>query len=569
MSATTLAFLVLAASFMLSVTLTPMVRALAVRWGVVDKPGPRKIHRKPIPRMGGMAIFIAWLVPLLAIRAFGDPRWMRLFGEKDIMWGIILSATAMFVLGLYDDIRGAGAGLKLPVEIAAAIGLFALGFRIEQVSNLFGDPFVLGVFALPITVLWIVGLTNAVNLMDGIDGLAAGVAAMTALVMGFAARQHGGDSCILYAVPLVGAAIGFLVYNFPPASIFMGDCGSLFLGFSLATISLLGRQKGHVAVAVFVPLIAFGVPIADTSLAILRRFLTGHNIFEADRRHLHHMLLRTGMSKRRVLLVLYGVTVVFGVAALLLVAGGNRYAPWIVIAVLVGVASACGKLGYYEFGNVRDFLKHGLGLRRKLVFRRGLVESAGQSILGEHSFDRVWETVRAAAAMLEFDKVTFEPSQGSADSRTDTGEAIGASGRPETDKRAAPNAQAGRCIEPERGEKASAFADRLPTDFRRRMWARTHAVENAVLAEQAEIPVRCNGRLYGTLVFEREAAGKSDTGERILLGELCQYVSMRLVELEKQIAMRGNGSNEAHVAATDIGTEKHTPTPHGEHSKCS
>lgn len=529
MTAPTLAFAIFCCSFVLAVSLTPLVRRLALRWGVVDQPGNRKIHTKPMPCMGGVAIFLAWLLPLALLWLFGDAQWARLFGDRHTMLWLMLSATGMVVLGLYDDIRGATAGFKLPIEIAAAISLYLAGFRIETVSNPFGSPVVLGVFALPVTVVWVVGLTNAVNLMDGVDGLAAGVAALTAVVLGLAERFAGQSAGILYAVPIAGAALGFLVHNFPPATIFMGDCGSLFLGFTLATLSLVSSQKGNVALAVFVPLLVFGVPLTDTFLAVVRRYLTGRQLFEADRRHVHHMLLLKGLSPRRVVLVLYGTTALFGGGALVLVNMSGNWAVLVLIAVGAGIVAACKMLGYDEFRHIRDLLANGLHHRPRAVFCRELTKSVGERILTEHSFDRVWDLVKEVGNILEFDRITFEPTKGVAAT---------ASSPPQ----GADAASAGVALGGAVGEGCEDIGSNtaLPPDFRRRSWCRPH-VETARSPQRAvELSVRVNGRAYGRLVFERMASGRKSVANEAVLADLSQYVSTRMVTLEQEIAKRAN-----------------------------
>lgn len=506
MSTEVLACLMFGASLLLSVGLTPLARKLALSWGVVDRPGARKIHTLTTARMGGAAIFIAWLLPVVVVVSFRDAHWARLFGGAPVILGVILSATAMFALGLYDDFRGLGAGLKLPAEVAAAIALYVIGFRIENVSSPFGPPVALGVLALPVTVVWIVGLTNAVNLMDGIDGLAAGVAALTAVFIGFAAEYGGSTHTtgILYAVPIAGAALGFLIYNFPPASIFMGDCGSLFLGFALAAISLVSSQKGHAAVAMFVPLIIFGVPVTDTALALLRRYLTGRNLFEADQRHVHHILLERGVSPRHTVLIFYVASALLGGAALLLVNASGPWAPFIVAVVAAGVLLACSRLGYHEFRQVRDFLKHGSAQRKRAIFRRKLLRSVGQCILEEHSLDRVWDMVRQVASMLAYDGVLYEP-----------------------------------CHSPIDGQDAESTGRAPQRDFRRRAWTRAHVEEPGNCHGRLESPVEAGGRLYGKLTFLRARARGEDSEERAVIEELCGYVAERMAALEKEIAKRG------------------------------
>ena len=516
MSIEILALLMFAASLVLSAGLTPIVRRLAMRWGAVDYPGERKVHTEPTARMGGAAIFIGWLLPLLVVVSFRQAHWAKFFGAGHVATAVIATATMMFALGVYDDFRGASARLKLPVQILAAVILYLVGIRIENVSNPFDSTLALGVFALPATVLWIVGLTNAVNLLDGIDGLAAGVSTLTAIVMGLAAHYDGSTETqgILYVVPVAGAALGFLLYNFPPASIFMGDCGSLFLGFILATVSLLSSQKGHASVAVFVPLIVFGVPVTDTALAMLRRYLTGRNLFEADRRHVHHILLERGVSPRHTLLILYGASAILGGAALLLMNASGRAAPFIVVAVVGGVLLACSRLGYYEFQHLREFVRHGPKRRDEVVFRRRLVLSVGQCILEEHSFDRMWCLIREVANILSFDRASFVPSSD------------------------------GRVADTPGHEGDGSPSKELPDDFRERVWTRPAISKDDPLTSRLVVPVQADDRSYGELILERAHAQREDLEERAVLNELCAYLADGMSTLEAEIGRRGTGRGD-------------------------
>jgi len=519
MSIEALAAIMFAASFAISAALTPIVRRLAMDWGAVDYPGERKVHTKPTARMGGAAIFVGWLLPVIVVISFRGAHWIKFFGASRVVFGVIGAATLMFALGVYDDFRGATARLKLPVQVLAAVVLYLIGIRIENVSNPFNSALELGVFALPATVLWVVGITNAVNLTDGIDGLAAGVSALTAIVMGFTAYCGGSTETlgILYAVPVAGAALGFLIYNFPPASIFMGDCGSLFLGFTLATISLLSSQKGHAAVAVFVPLIVFGVPVTDTALAMLRRYLTGRSLFEADRRHVHHILLDRGVSPRHTLLILYGASAVLGGAALLLMNASGRTAPFIVVAVVGSVLLACSRLGYYEFQHLREFVRYGPKRRDEVVFRRRLLLSVGQCILEEHSFDRMWCLIREVAGVLSFDRATFVPCNGNA--------IVDAP-------------------DPESTDAPRESLPPLPDDFRKRVWTRPRQ-EDDPLASRLVVPVQTDTRSYGELILERENAQGGDEEERVVLRELGTHLADGMALLEVEISRRNTGEGDA------------------------
>ena len=494
-----IAFLLFAGSLALSIAATRTVWTLAARWHVGMQREANGVEADSTPGMGGVAVFVAWAIPLALLGLFGGQRWSHLFGDRHVVVGVSLSASVMFLLGLYDDIRGASAWLKLAVQVSVALALYMLGIRIETVSNPFGEPFVLGLFAPVLTVFWIVGVTHAVNLMDGIDGLAAGVCAMTALVMGLASQFVGSSTGILYAVPTAGAAAGFLVYNFPPARVLMGASGTFFLGSILATISLLSSQKGHVAVTVFVPVIAFGLPLTNASLAVLRRFLAGRGIFQADGRHVYHRLLALGLSPRLVVLILYGVTLAFGTAALLLVNASGVRAALIVCTVLGIIVIACSRLGYHEFRHIWDFLQRGMGHRGELIFTRQLVNLAGQHMAEANSFGEIWDEIKMVARLLLFDRVTFEPS--------------GSKNK----------------------DQACAAEMGLGSVSSKHVWAKSHAVESAALGNCVEIPVKANGRACGTIAFER-LSSRISAGDRAVLAELGEHVSARMAVLDGDVA---------------------------------
>jgi UDP-GlcNAc:undecaprenyl-phosphate GlcNAc-1-phosphate transferase len=299
--------------------LTPAVRLFALRRGLLDHAlGARKIHGKAVPRLGGLAIVGGFYAPLCALLVYRTGLGFMLFADRARLLGLLGGGLAIAALGLVDDLRGLGAGLKLLVQLSVALVLYQLGFRIEHLATPWGVPVELGVLSLPITLLWIAGVVNAMNLIDGLDGLAGGVA-LFALGTTFAVAVFRAEPLMaLFAAALAGSVAGFLFYNFNPASIFMGDTGSMFLGFILAASSIWTHQKSSTAVALLVPVVALGLPIADTLLAILRRALRGQPLFSADREHIHHRLLALGLSHRQAVLVLYGACVVLGVAALLL-----------------------------------------------------------------------------------------------------------------------------------------------------------------------------------------------------------------------------------------------------------
>ena len=301
------------AAFAVSVICTPLAIKLAPKIGAVDVPkDARRVHTKPMPRFGGMAIFVGTMAVIMV------------FLEKDSqLWGVILSGTLMYLVGVVDDLKGIPAKVKLLGQIACATILYCFSIRITTMANLL--PWGPGLIRFPVvisflvTVVWIVGVTNAVNLIDGLDGLAAGVCCIASLSIAYTAHLHDRMTTCSIMSALAGACVGFLMFNFNPAKIFMGDSGSLFLGYMLASVSLLGDTplKSTTVLATLVPICVLALPLFDTTFAILRRLVTHRPIMEADRGHLHHRIMAIGWGQRRTVLILYCISGVMGVAAIL------------------------------------------------------------------------------------------------------------------------------------------------------------------------------------------------------------------------------------------------------------
>ena len=295
--------------------ITPLVVRFADAHGLYEhsRDGDRPPERL-IARLGGIAIYVSTLIGMIAVLALHgiaiDAK------QKADLTGVFLAGTIIFALGLYDDIRGTRPRTKVLVQTIAALVVYAFGTRIQVIT--IGDvPGVqTGMFSLPLTVLWIVVVTNAFNLIDGLDGLATGIGLVVLSAVTLAAAVLGNMIVVLVALLLVGALLGFLRYNISPARIFLGDSGSLFIGFMLAVLSIHGSLKSTTAVLVAVPLFALAVPLLDTSVAILRRFLRGVPLFGADARHIHHRLLAVGLTPGRAATVLWCVTAVFAVLGL-------------------------------------------------------------------------------------------------------------------------------------------------------------------------------------------------------------------------------------------------------------
>ena len=308
----------------LALFLTPLVGRGSTVLGLVDAPGGRKVHAQSVPRLGGVAVVVAAALALAIVPAFlPQPRSPDTWAA---MQPFIVGGLLIFLVGLVDDVRGLGPAPKLLVEVLAAAIMMAAGLLIERVTVL-GQTWMLGWLAYPVTAAWLVGVTNAFNLIDGVDGLAPGIAALAGAACGaiLIVRGHTAEAMLLAA--FVGAMLGFLVYNFEPATIFLGDSGSLVAGFLLAATAIAGWQKGATALASAVPLLIFALPLADAASTLVRRVLARpgsgrsltaivRQVVEPDREHIHHRLLGLGWSVRRTVLILYGVTAVLSILAL-------------------------------------------------------------------------------------------------------------------------------------------------------------------------------------------------------------------------------------------------------------
>jgi UDP-GlcNAc:undecaprenyl-phosphate GlcNAc-1-phosphate transferase len=305
-----LEFLAPGLAFALTFILTPFVKKLALRWGAVDYPNARKIHKKAMPLLGGVAVYLSfWIAALFIFLTIGG-------GEK--LLGLFLGSTLILFLGIYDDVKGLSYKVKFIGQFAAALILVFYNIRIEFITLPFQNMVFLGAFlVIPLTLLWVVGITNAVNLVDGVDGLATGVSAIAAIVI-FALTWGQFPFFIpLLALILAGAALGFLPHNFSPARIFLGDTGSLFLGFMLAGFSIMSVTKQATLTTLIIPFLIFGLPITDTFYAMWRRFRSRRPIFQADNGHIHHRLLGLGLSARQTVMLLYFGSIYFGVSAIL------------------------------------------------------------------------------------------------------------------------------------------------------------------------------------------------------------------------------------------------------------
>ena len=319
-------------SFAFSFASTPLVKRLAYRIGALDIPKDnRRMHKKPIPRVGGLAIVFGFLVAVFAFSMVYNKQ----------MVATLLGAAVIVVMGVIDDCKDLNAKLKFIIQIAAALIVILLGdIRINVFTNpnfLSDAPYVVlpAWLSIILSVIWIVFITNAVNFIDGLDGLAAGVSAIMSVSLVFISIRVGEYSIALFGIALMGACFGFLPFNFNPAKIFMGDTGSTFLGFMLATLSIQGVFKSYAVISFAVPLLILGLPLFDASFAMIRRVLTGKSPMMADRGHLHHRLIDMGFSQKQTVFILYAISGVLGITAVLLAESGSLRALILLMCVLI------------------------------------------------------------------------------------------------------------------------------------------------------------------------------------------------------------------------------------------
>jgi len=307
-------------AFLVAFVVTPIVMRLALKFKILDMPSERKVHREPIPLCGGIAIYLGFLIGsiIAIITAKNHP---GIISHKTFfhLAGLFICLTLMMLLGVHDDIRGVSARFKFLCQIIISFLLIYFGFSIDFINNPFnGIIFLPKWLVIMLSLFWLVGITNAVNLLDGLDGLLAGVSAISATFFFIVAMIKGQFVVGMLMIALAGASLGFLRYNFNPAKIFMGDTGSLFLGASFAALTIMGALKITAAVALAIPVLIMGIPIIDTTFAIVRRFLRRKPIFQADKGHIHHRLLKLGLSQRWVVIIIYAINLFLGIIGVIL-----------------------------------------------------------------------------------------------------------------------------------------------------------------------------------------------------------------------------------------------------------
>lgn len=393
-------------SLVIAIVLTPLIIRLGRHFGALDHPGDRKVHTKPIPRIGGLAIAAAFAlaVSLSTLLPFDTP------GEHllETKWlGFFLGLLICFGIGLIDDFHSLGARVKFFCQVAGATAAFLSGIHIDQVFFLEGPLHVIPSYLA--TVFWFVLFINAVNLIDGLDGLAGGICLFASVILVFLSIPRGEYQIALLYAALAGSTLGFLRYNFNPASIFMGDGGTYFLGYAIAGLSIIGSQKSQVGATMLIPLLALGVPVFDALLSPIRRFAMGKAMFKPDQGHIHHRLVSMGFSAKKAVMTIYGITLALCVLAIILVNVRDRQAGLLLTLLGAGVLVLTRKLGYFQYlaydklyGWFRD-VSDVAGFTRD---RRSFL-SLQLEIGASKSLEELWGNVGRALDMLKFDRAVL------------------------------------------------------------------------------------------------------------------------------------------------------------------
>jgi UDP-GlcNAc:undecaprenyl-phosphate GlcNAc-1-phosphate transferase len=389
-----------AVSLAVSFLLTRYIRDRALSGGWQSrKVRDRDVHTGPIPRLGGIAIYLTSILVIAAVMLFSR------FGkalQPLFVVSILAPATVIFLLGLYDDLFSVGPYVKFAVQIVAAVLIFFAGFRIFELPILFGNHSLGFAGSLGATLFWVLLITNAFNLVDGLDGLAAGSALFSTMTVVVISLMNGRMVIGLIGLALAGAILGFLRFNFNPATIFLGDCGSLFVGFVLSVLALAGAGKSSTAVAVAIPVVSFGLPILETCISVLRRFLSGQPLFAPDRHHIHHKLLERGLTQRQVVVILYGVSAIFGLLSALLLYPGGPTLGVVLFIVGAGIWVGVQHLNYPEFFELHRLARRTLEQKQVIVnnlaFRRATFRLASV-----HSFQELCNVLQETFRGNDFD----------------------------------------------------------------------------------------------------------------------------------------------------------------------
>ena len=417
-------------SVFLAVAASPAVIWLARRIDALDRGGIRAAHDKPVPRIGGVAIFLAamgTIVPVLFLnnRLGGAFRAVQLQ-----LGGLLCMVTFVFLVGLVDDLRGLPARVKFAAETVAAVALCCVGVRISSLEITEGVVLNFAWLSCPLTVLWIVGVTNAVNLSDGLDGLAAGVSAVACATIAIFAIRGGDGVMAVFMLALLGGLSGFLLFNFNPARIFMGDCGSLFVGFTIASSSVMCLTKSAALVGLALPVLALGIPIFDTFCVMLRRFLERRSLFAADRGHFHHRLIDLGLKQRHAVMAVHGATCAaagFGLFMMVRNDAGSLVIFGCILLLLILLFRVVGAVHFRQ--TIRQLQKKH-SLTQKLREEKGAFEHVQLHFRQARTFAQWWSAVCVAAERLDFAWLSLTTTTPDGDIETYLWRAPGLNGKP-------------------------------------------------------------------------------------------------------------------------------------------
>ena len=388
-------------SFLFSLLITPFVRNQALKRGLVDQPNDRKLHTTAIPRLGGIAIFLSYILAFAAL-SLTPLQAGRIITASGLPLALKIAPAILiiFAVGLWDDLRPIRPWQKLVGQIVAASAVYMAGVSVSGFGGYGLPPYL----TLPATIFWLVLCANAINLIDGIDGLAAGVGFFATATTLLAALLINSMDLALAIAPLLGALLGFLRYNFNPATIFLGDCGSLFVGFLLGCCSIIWSQKSATMLGMTAPLLALSIPLLDTALAVVRRFLRGKPIFTADRGHIHHRLLDRGLTPRKVALLIYGFCAIAAILSLCMMTT-NLEGPAIVLFCVV-TWMGVQHLGYVEFGVAgRMFVE---GAFRRMLHTNIALKMFEDRLRAANSIDSCWAIIEESAKDFGFHAVSMK-----------------------------------------------------------------------------------------------------------------------------------------------------------------
>lgn len=407
--------LILFSSCVLSYLITFSVARMAERRGWAKRAGDGS-SGQGIPRLGGLAVFAAILLSLGAAVLLRNMVTERLLAVGMPGIALAVGCLAVFLIGLYDDLKGARPWQKLAVQTIAALALYAFGFRIEILSNPFTHtPIALGWFGLPLTVLWLAAISNAFNLIDGLDGLAAGVGMFAGVSLFLLAAMRSDVFVAAVAAAIAGSLVGFLPHNFHPARIYLGDSGSLTAGLALGALSIVSEQKGPVMVTMAIPLLIFGLPLLEVAVTTTRRLLSGHPLFGRDEDHLHHRLLKVGVAKRLAVFVLYSLAALFALSSILLVNYSGSVAP--LIAVLCGAFAwiVVGQMRYPEFTELDSHIRLAITTQPAVLRNQIAIRKATADVQSAATAHEVWQCLSGLLDQLGFAEARCEVREADGD----------------------------------------------------------------------------------------------------------------------------------------------------------